>query len=198
MAKGNGKSRESGSHLDLEHELPPAEAGDGFTERAADEPQQPASATGDELQKLRTERDSLLDRLARVQAEFENYRKRSAREQQDFREYAVADALKSLLPVLDSFELALKNASAKADEGGMRSGLELMRKQFQDALAKLGVREIEARGAAFDPQWHQAVEMVETDQAEDNHVLEELQRGYKLKDRLLRPAMVRVAHNTHK
>lgn len=198
MAKGNGKSRESGSRLDLEHELPPADAEDGFTEREGDQSQQQAAAGGDELLKLRSERDTLFDRLARVQAEFENYRKRSAREQQDFREYAVADALKSLLPVLDSFELALKNASPKADETGLRSGWELIRKQFQDVLARLGVREIEARGAAFDPQWHQAVEMVETDQAEDNHVLEELQRGYKLKDRLLRPAMVRVARNSRK
>jgi len=97
--------------------------------------------------------------------------------------------------VLDSFELALKNASHGKDGANLRSGLELVRKQFQDALARLGVREIEANGAAFDPQWHQAVEMVETDRAEDNHVIEELQRGYKLKDRLLRPAMVRVARN---
>jgi molecular chaperone GrpE len=198
MAKTNGKSRESSSDLDLEHELPAADSGDGFTERPADEPEQQASGGADELQKLRSERDSLFDRLARLQAEFENYRKRASREQQDFREYAVADALKSLLPVLDSFELALKNASSKADAAGLRSGLELIRKQFQDTLTRLGVREIEAQGAAFDPQWHQAVEMVETDQAEDNHVLEELQRGYKLKDRLLRPAMVRVARNSRK
>jgi molecular chaperone GrpE len=191
MAKGNGKSREG--NLDLEHELPAAESGDGYTERSAEE--QP-SAPPDELQKLRSERDVLFDRLARLQAEFENYRKRSSREQQDFREYAVADALKSLLPVIDSFDLALKNAPAKADAAGLRSGLELVRKQFQDALARLGVREIEAVGAAFDPQWHQAVEVVDTDEAEDSHVIEELQRGYKLKDRLLRPAMVRVARNS--
>src|SRR5262245_33017705 len=166
MAKTNGKSRESDSELDLEHELPAADSGDGFTEREAGE-QSPSAATTDELQKLRSERDALFDRLARLQAEFENYRKRATREQQDFREYAVADALKSLLPVLDSFELALKNASAKPDAAGLRSGLELIRKQFQDALTRLGVCEIEAQDAAFDPQWHQAVEMVETDQAED-------------------------------
>lgn len=194
MAKGNGKSREG--HLDLEHELPAAESGDGYTERrsAEEEPSAPA----DEMQKLRSERDSLFDRLARLQAEFENYRKRSSREQQDFREYAVADALRSLLPVIDSFDLALKNSPSSADAAGLRSGLELVRKQFQDALTKLGVREIEAVGAAFDPQWHQAVEVVDTDDAEDNHVIEELQRGYKLKDRLLRPAMVRVARSRRK
>lgn len=194
MAKGNGKAREG--NLDIEHELPAADSGDGYTERRSAEAE--PAAPGDELQKARSERDTLFDRLARLQAEFENYRKRSSREQQDFREYAVADALKSLLPVLDSFELALKNASTGADAAGLRSGLELVRKQFQDALTKLGVREIEAEGAPFDPQWHQAVEVVETDEAEDNHVLEELQRGYKLKDRLLRPAMVRVARKGRK
>lgn len=194
MAKGNGKSREG--NLDLEHELPAADSGDGYTEHRSAEEQ--PSAPADELQKLRSERDSLFDRLARLQAEFENYRKRSSREQQDFREYAVADALKSLLPVMDSFDLALKNAPSGPDAAGLRSGLELVRKQFQDALTKLGVREIEAVGAEFDPQWHQAVEVVDTDQAEDNQVIEELQRGYKLKDRLLRPAMVRVARGGRK
>ena len=190
MAKSNGKPFESTANLDLEHELPP---GDGASEPARSE--SPAAPAPDELQKVRGERDALFERLARQQAEFENYRKRAGREQQDFRDYALADALKSLLPVLDSFELALKNASHGKDGASLRSGLELVRKQFQDALARLGVREIEANGAAFDPQWHQAVEMVETDRAQDNHVIEELQRGYKLKDRLLRPAMVRVARN---
>lgn len=192
MAKSNGKPFQSTANLDVEHELPPGD-GDGATEQAPSEA--PAASAQDELQKVRSERDALFERLARQQAEFENYRKRAGREQQDFRDYALADALKSLLPVLDSFELALKNAPQGKDGANLRSGLELVRKQFQDALARMGVREIEANGAAFDPQWHQAVEMVETDRAPDNHVIDELQRGYKLKDRLLRPAMVRVARN---
>jgi len=193
MAKSNGKPFQSTANLDIEHELPPGEGGDGATEQARSEA--PPASAQDELQKVRSERDALFERLARQQAEFENYRKRAGREQQDFRDYALADALKSLLPVLDSFELALKNAPQGKDGANLRSGLELVRKQFQDALARMGVREIEANGAAFDPQWHQAVEMVETDLAQDNHVIDELQRGYKLKDRLLRPAMVRVARN---
>jgi molecular chaperone GrpE len=76
-----------------------------------------------------------------------------------------------------------------------RSGIELIDKQFHDALAKIGVEPLEAEGQAFDPNFHQAVQMVDTDEVEDNHVIDELQRGYKLKDRLLRPAMVRVARN---
>jgi molecular chaperone GrpE len=135
----------------------------------------------------------LVDRLARLQAEFENARKRTAREQQDFREYAIADAIKALLPSLDSFERALQ-ISAR-DKSELRSGVELIYKQLQDALQKLGLRAIPANGEPFDPHLHEAIEMVETSDAEDHQILEELQRGYKLKDRLLRPSMVKVARN---
>ena len=144
------------------------------------------------MQKLKAERDSLLDRLARAQAEFENARRRAAKEQQDFRDYAAADAIKPLLPVIDSFERALQ---VKSDLGDFRSGVELIYKQLQDALAKLGVQPIPAKGEPFDPHVHEAIEMVETSDAPDHEVIEELQRGYKIKDRLLRPAMVKVAKN---
>src|SRR6184192_3349318 len=129
-----------------------------------------------------------------IRPSFENARKRAAREQQDFREYALADAVKALLPTLDSFERALKAGEAEKSE--FRGGVELIYKQLQDALAKLGLRPIPAKGEPFDPHLHQAVEMVDTDEVEDHHVLDELQRGYKLKDRLLRPSMVRVARNS--
>ena len=102
------------------------------------------------------------------------------------------DTVKSLLPALDSFERALQT---KSEGGDLRSGVELIYKQLQDALAKLGVRPIPAKGELFDPHYHEAIEMVETTAAPDHEVLEELQRGYKFKDRLLRPAMVKVAKN---
>jgi molecular chaperone GrpE len=175
---------------DLEHELPRAEQ-DGFEERE-DAPAAPPSAKN-ELEKIKAERDSLFDRLARLQAEFENYRKRAQREQGEFRDYALADAVRSLLPVLDSLDLALKNSAGENSE--LHSGVELTRKQFADALAKLGLREVPAQGEMFSPQWHQAVEMVPSEDVPDHQIIEELQRGYKLKDRLLRPAMVRVASN---
>ncbi len=168
--------------LDPEHELP-----------AAEDAREGAGATT-EFDKLKTERDALLERLARLQAEFENARKRTAREQQEFREYAVTDALKALLPTLDSFERALLTSAS--DKSEFRGGVELIYKQLQDALAKLGLRPIPAKGEPFDPHLHQAIEMVDTEDAEDHHVLDELQRGYKLKDRLLRPSMVRVARNS--
>ena len=147
------------------------------------------------MQKLKAERDTLLDRLARAQAEFENARRRAAKEQQDFRDFATVDAIKSLLPVIDSFERALQ---AKSEAGDFRTGVELIYKQLQDVLAKMGVRPIAAKGEQFDPHVHEAIEMVETPDAADHEVLDEWQRGYKFKDRLLRPAMVRVAKNPGK
>jgi len=131
--------------------------------------------------------------LARAQADFDNARKRASREQQEYRDYALTDVVKSLLPVLDSFDRALEH-NAEATE--FRSGIELINKQLHDVLTKLGLRPIPAKGEPFDPHLHQAVEMVDTTEVEDHHVLYELQRGYKLKDRLLRPAMVRVARNS--
>jgi len=190
MAKGNGKTEVQ--NIDAEHELPAAEE-DGFEEKSTERTPATAGAE-DDVKALRQERDVLYDRLARLQAEFDNARKRAAREQSEFREYAVADAIKALLPMLDSFDRAL---GAHAGDESFR-GIELINRQFHDALAKLGVRPIPAAGESFDPYLHQAVEVVDTSDAPDNSVLEELQRGYKLKDRLLRPAMVRVARNPNR
>jgi molecular chaperone GrpE len=196
MGKSNGKSDVEKAGLDLEHELPSADPGEGSPETAeGPSAATESSASATELQKLKSERDALLDRLARAQAEFENARRRAAKEQQDFRDFAAADAIKSLLPVIDSFERALQ---VKSGPGDFRSGVELIYKQLQDALAKLGVGAIPAKGEPFDPRYHEAVEMVETSQVPDHVVLDELQRGYKIKDRLLRPAMVRVAKNPGK
>ena len=191
MGKVNGKSQAPNSTLDLEHELP---AGDGNEAAVAAESGE-ASASELELQKLKAERDMLLDRLARAQAEFDNARKRASKEQQDFREYAVADAVKIFLPVMDSLERALQ---VKSDAAELRAGVELIYKQLLGSLAKLSVNPILAKGEAFDPRQHEAIEMVETSDVPDQHVVEELQRGYKFKDRLLRPAMVKVAKNSGK
>jgi len=178
--------------LDLEHELPPADGDENPSESTTGGTATTAASGGGELEKLKAERDSLLDRLARAQAEFENARRRASKEQQDFRDYAAADAIKPLLPVLDSFERALQ---VKSDPADFRSGVELIYKQLQDALAKVGVKAIPAKGEPFDPHVHEAIEMVETTDAADHEVIEELQRGYKIKDRLLRPSMVKVAKN---
>ncbi len=194
MAKGNGKTN---TDFDLDRELPPAEAGEGADPNVIPINASDAGAAS-ETEKLKAERDALLDRLARLQAEFDNARKRAVREQQDFREYAAADVIKNFLPVLDSFELALKvagGANSNSNSSDFRNGIDLIYRQFQDALQKSGVQPIVAVGQSFDPRIHEAVEMVDTTSVPDHHVLEELQRGYKYKDRLLRPAMVRVARN---
>jgi molecular chaperone GrpE len=195
MGKVNGKSQAEMAGLDVEHELPAGDDNEQLAEPRSSETSAVSDASALELQKLKAERDSLLDRLARAQAEFENARRRASKEQQDFRDYASFDTIKSLLPVLDSFERALQTKSEAAD---FRSGVELIYKQLQDALVKLGVRPIPAKGEPFDPRYHEAIEMVESTDAPDHEVLEELQRGYKFKDRLLRPAMVKVAKNPGK
>ena len=188
MARRNGKTEtqaemQSEAQLDVERELPASD--DEVSE----------SAALSEVERLRAERDMLLDRMARMQAEFDNARKRAAREQQDFRDYALVDTAKAVIPVLDSFERALRASPEKSE---FHVGVELIYKQLQDALAKLGVKPISAQGEPFDPRFHEAVEMVESTDVEDDHVLDELQRGYLLKDRLLRPAMVRVAKNPNR
>jgi molecular chaperone GrpE len=196
MAKANGKQENQTTGLDIEHELPPADGDERSSESAAGTADQTQPSVAEaEFQKLKAERDTLLDRLARIQAEFENARKRAIREQQDFRDFATIDTIKSLLPVVDSFERALQ---AKSDSSDFRSGVELIYKQLQDVLTKWGVQPIPAKGQPFDPRFHEAIEMVETADVPDHEVIEEWQRGYKYKERLLRPAMVKVAKNPEK
>jgi molecular chaperone GrpE len=187
MGKSNHRPEANSVSLDVEHELPPSNDMDEGAAAATGPAAQPS-----ELQKLQAERDTLLDRLARMQAEFDNARKRTLKEQQEYRDYAAADAIKSLLPVLDSFERAFK---VNADASEFRSGVELIYKQLQTALEKLSLQPIKARGEQFNPHLHEAIEMVDTADVPDHEVIEELQRGYKMKDRLLRPAMVKVARN---
>ena len=195
MGKSNGKQEIEAQGLDLEHELPPADGDESLPSKQSSGVASEQSGGDAELQKVKAERDSLLDRLARAQAEFENARRRATKEQQDFRDFAMADAIKSLLPVVDNFERALQSKSEAAE---FRAGVDLIYKQLRDVLTKLGVQPIEAKGQQFDPHVHEAIEMVETSDAADHEVLEEWQRGYKFKDRLLRPAMVKVARNPEK
>lgn len=145
-----------------------------------------------DFERLKVERDQLLDRLARLQAEFENARKRSERERAEFRDYATGKVVEEFLPVLDHFELALK-ANGSVEQ--VRSGVELIVKQMGEVLRQLQVTPVPAVGEPFDPRVHEALGSVERDDIPDHHVAEEIRRGYRLRDRLLRPAMVRVASN---
>jgi molecular chaperone GrpE len=145
-----------------------------------------------EFDQLKTERDQLIDRLARMQAEFENARKRAERERVEFRDYATGNVVEQFLPVLDNFELALKSTGTAAQ---LRSGVELIVKQMEEVLRQMQVNPIVAVGEAFDPRLHEALGSVEREDLPDQHVAEEVRRGYKLRERMLRPALVRVVSN---
>lgn len=145
-----------------------------------------------EVQRLQMERDQLLDRLARLQADFDNHRKREARERSDFRDYALVNTVEQFLPVLDNFQLALRSQGTTEQ---LRSGVDLIVRQMEEILRSIGVQPIPSVEARFDPRLHEAIEMVERDDMPDQQVMEEVRRGYTLRDRLLRPALVRVANN---
>lgn len=146
----------------------------------------------EEYDRLKAERDMLVDRLSRLQAEFDNARKRETRERNEFRDFAVAGAIEQFLPVLDNFQLALKSTGS-ADQ--LRTGVELIVKQMEEALRSLNVQPVETVGTVFDPRVHEALEMVERPDLPDHQVFDEVRRGYRIKERLLRPALVRVANN---
>jgi len=145
-----------------------------------------------EFDQIKAERDQLLDRVARLQAEFENARKRGEREKLEFRDYATGNVVEQFLPVVDNFELALKSAGTAEQ---LRSGVELIVKQMEEVLSKLQVTAVPTAGAEFDPRHHEALGTVERLDLPDQHVAEEIRRGYRLRERLLRPALVRVSSN---
>jgi len=154
------------------------------------EPEQPQDLDPAELKQ---QRDEYYDRLVRKTAEFDNYRKRTDRERIQLSEAAAADLLQELLPLVDDMERALKaDAGSEATEA-IRRGVELIHKQLVETLRKRGVTPIDALGADFDPHFHMAVSYEPAEGRRDGEVVEEFRRGYMLGDRLLRPAMVKVA-----
>ena len=155
-----------------------------------DPQQQQDDAQPDPLDEIRRERDALQDRLLRTAAEFDNYRKRMDRERRDLAEFMAGEMLTELLPIVDNLERALQ---AAAEDDPLRKGVELTHRQMLDMLRKRGVKPIEALGADFDPNFHQAVIHEESTTHREGEVMAELQRGYVVGDRLLRPAMVKVA-----
>ena len=160
-----------------------------FTDEAVE-----AANTSDtaQVEQLQQERDQLLDRLARLQAEFDNARKRQEREKAEFRDYATGMVVEQFLPVLDNFSLAL-SANASAEQ--LRTGVELIVKQMDEVLRNLQVQAIPAVGEIFDPRLHEALGSVERLDMPDQTVAEEIRRGYRIRERLLRPALVRVVSN---
>lgn len=187
------KAKESKAHGEPTHKDPPADPPLPDAPVAETETAGPALAEEpSEIDLLKAERSQLLERLARIQAEFENARKRAEREKADFRDHATGNVVEKFLPVLDNFELALKSTGSAEQ---LRSGVSLIVKQMEEVLDKMHVRAIAAMGEAFDPHVHEALGTVERDDVPDHHVAEEVRRGYTIREKLLRPALVRVAHN---
>ena len=164
------------------------------------EPQQDAVAQLQaQIDALTAEKASLYDKLLRRQAEFENYRKRVERERGELYQHGRDDVLLQFLPVVDNFERALSSLeTSEGDAEALRHGVELIHKQFKDALSKFGLEAVEAVGQTFDPHVHEAVTTEATDKHKENTVIQEFQRGYRIGDRLLRPAKVKVASSPEK
>jgi molecular chaperone GrpE len=162
-----------------------------FNARAAETAAQAAEGTSDDA--AARQRDEYYDLLLRKTAEFDNFRKRTERERQALSEAAAADLITELLPLVDDLERALQADAGDAGASAYRRGVELIHRQLLEVLKKRGVRPIEALGAEFDPYYHQAVSHEPAEGRGEGEVLEEFRRGYMLGDRLLRPAMVKVA-----
>jgi len=185
------RSADAASAKDASAGANPAAAESGGPESAQRSPGPDLQAQVDTLAQ---EKAALYDQLLRRQAEFENYRRRVDREKVEFHSRARGEVLLELLPVVDNFERALSSLQGKeVDAAGLRHGLELIHKQFKDALTKFGLEPVEALGQVFDPHLHEAVTIEPTDEHEENTIIEEFQRGYKLGEKLLRPAKVKVA-----
>jgi molecular chaperone GrpE len=167
-----------------------------MTEKDTTEPADPTAterdAPADDLTEARRELDEMRDRWLRKTAEFDNYRKRIERERREQSDQAIVDLLEALLPVVDDFDRAL-TVEAGPEADAYRKGVELIHAKLHDVLKKRGVRPIDALGADFDPNIHQAVMHEASPDHRDGEVIGELQKGYMLGDKLLRPAMVKVA-----
>jgi molecular chaperone GrpE len=152
----------------------------------------------EELEELRSQAGKAQEhweRLLRATADFENFKKRTARERQEAAKYVHEPLLLKLIPVLDNFEMALAAAQSADGESvrSLRTGVSMIQQQFRTALAEAGLEEIDATGKPFDPNWHEAVSQQETTEVPEGHVVQQLRKGYKLRERLLRPAGVMVA-----
>jgi molecular chaperone GrpE len=165
-----------------------------------EEPFDPETADGDTLlakyRELEDELSETRERVLRTAADAENFKKRLQREKEEQTRYANESLVRELLPVIDNLERALEHSEVGADQGGLLEGINMTLKGFLDTLTRFGCTSVEAAGKPFDPNFHEAVSQEESADHEPNTVLRELQKGYMLKERLLRPAMVLVSKRT--
>jgi molecular chaperone GrpE len=194
-SKGNGKDEEEIYIKVIDEDDPYSDTvSDDETNLVVADP--PASAQIAELEKqlldLRREKDDIHDRLLRKHADFENFRKRAEKDKREYQSYALSDFIYELLAIMDNFERAISHADDQVSSD-YQKGVELIYRQLKDVLEKKGLRAIESVGRTFDPNFHEAITREEKDDVPENTILEEFQRGYFFRDKLLRPAMVKVS-----
>ncbi len=205
MSRRKKKSKEHGGHINDRENIAGAEdvRDPASTEETGIEPAdaadpnesgRAASTMEAELEQLGRESAQMRDLAQRTRAEFENYRKRMERERADLVRHAGFEVVKEILPVLDNLERAIR-ASESSPEEQFRAGVEIIHRQLQEILTRMGLSEVESEGKPFDPHLHEAVSRVETTEHPEGTVVEVFQKGYSFKDRLVRPAMVAVAQS---
>lgn len=201
-AEGGGNNRErEGAGAAMAGEKGASGEAAGFEDHGEDagsgelkEP--PAEEVQAELRRLREEAESWRQRALRMQADFENFRRRTRQEREEWASAAVAGVIEKFLPVLDHLELALKSGQQSTDVGSLLQGVDMVVRQFRDVLEREGVSAIETVGKPFDPNLHEAIAQVSDTEEPPGTVVEEFRKGYRYKDRVLRPAMVKVSGDT--
>ncbi|BFH12800.1 nucleotide exchange factor GrpE [Paenibacillus melissococcoides] len=173
---------------DVEHKQEAEEASEAEGKAAEEAQGEPA-----ELKEARAQAEELQQRLLRAQADFDNFRRRTVKEKEELAQYASSKLVTQLLPVLDNFERALAAAQTGSEEQSFVKGVDMIFRQFMQVLEQEGVKAMNAVGEPFNPEFHQAIMQVESEEHEEGIVVEEVQKGYMLKDRVLRPAMVKVS-----
>ncbi|MGG4393264.1 nucleotide exchange factor GrpE [Paenibacillus thiaminolyticus] len=173
---------------DAEHKQEAAE-----TSEAEGKTAEEAQGETAELKMARAQAEELQQRLLRAQADFDNFRRRTVKEKEELAQYASSKLVTELLPVLDNFERALAAAQTGSEEQSFVKGVDMIFRQFTQVLEQEGVKAMNAVGEPFNPEFHQAIMQVESEEHEEGIVVEEVQKGYMLKDRVLRPAMVKVS-----
>lgn len=178
---------------EMQKEIEESETADTAAESPAEEAQPEAAADSEQIARLEAEKQESEERLKRLQADFENFRRRTRQEKEELAAVVTQGLLTDMLPLLDNFQRAM--AAEAKDIESFKQGVEMIYKQFQDALAKNGLEAIDTTGAKFDPNFHQAVMRVQDPDKEDDTIAAELQKGYMAKGRVLRPSMVQVVAN---
>lgn len=162
-------------------------------DEASPEQEEDAAAAEAQLEQLRQQLEEQQQRLLRVQADYDNFRRRTRQEKEEFAKYAASELVEQLLPVLDNFDRALHAAENSKDFDSLFKGVDMIFRQFLQVLEQSGLKEMDAVGQPFNPEYHEAVMKVEDSEQEEGTIVEQLQKGYMFKDKVLRPAMVKVS-----